>query len=581
MTADRSQRVDTVGFRRTVALLWYFYRHHLPLTAAIVVMLIGAGFLENVGILALLPAIQMLTAEAKSSAIGAYLDKALALVGLQATFGTILVLSLAAVAFKVGLSQLCGQLNARLVADMIARLRTDIIDGLLRAEWQHFKRVNSGRYVNLLSAEADRVVPALNQGIGFTADIVHVALYLVSAFTVSAPIALLAIVFGGLKVVAMRPLLSIARRSGMRQSSHSAALGSHIVETIDMAKSIKAMSREAQAESRLVEDVTALRAAQIRNQLGALWMNGIDEFLITVVVVASFFIAVTFLNADLAQIAIVGVLMSRTMSKIGILQKRYYTAISNSPALAELIGTSEELRGLREREPAGVVPTLNAEISISNLHLSHDGNPVISGMDLRIPSRSLTVIRGPSGSGKTTFVDALIGFVPIQFGSIAVDGVDLRDIDLTAWRNSIGYVPQETTLVHGSVLENVALYAGHVAEADVIAALDAAEANDFVRRLPQGVHSFVGERGSMLSGGQRQRLAIARALLRKPQLLILDEATTALDTATEAEICKTLKHLSRNLTIVAISHQPAILDVADKVFDMGDVSTMADPGEKV
>jgi len=131
-------------------------------------------------------------------------------------------------------------------------------------------------------------------------------------------------------------------------------------------------------------------------------------------------------------------------------------------------------------------------------------------------------------------------------------------------------VPQETVLLHDSIFNNVSLGDPEVSEADVVSALQAAEAWAFTEKLPEGVHSNVGERGGRLSGGQRQRIMIARALVHRPSLLILDEATTALDPQSEAAICKTLQKLRGSQTILAISHQPAMLDAADRAYRLQD-----------
>jgi len=134
----------------------------------------------------------------------------------------------------------------------------------------------------------------------------------------------------------------------------------------------------------------------------------------------------------------------------------------------------------------------------------------------------------------------------------------------------IGYVPQETVLLHDSVRNNVTLGDPELTEADAVAALTAAGIWDLVRDLPEGLDTVVGERGGKLSGGQRQRVAIARALVHRPRLLILDEATSALDPETEAAICRTLENLRGELTIVAISHQSPLVDVADRVYRIGE-----------
>jgi ATP-binding cassette subfamily C protein len=162
-----------------------------------------------------------------------------------------------------------------------------------------------------------------------------------------------------------------------------------------------------------------------------------------------------------------------------------------------------------------------------------------------------------------------MGLLRPQKGEIFVDNLPLAEVDLRSWRKMIGYVPQETLLLHDTILINVTLGAPDLAEADVEEALRAAGAWEFVRAMPQGMHSTVGERGSMLSGGQRQRIAIARALVHKPKLLILDEPTSALDPDTESAICETLGQLrDGRITTLAISHQPTILEVADRAYEL-------------
>jgi ATP-binding cassette, subfamily C, bacterial len=157
-----------------------------------------------------------------------------------------------------------------------------------------------------------------------------------------------------------------------------------------------------------------------------------------------------------------------------------------------------------------------------------------------------------------------------QKGQIWIDDQLLGAVDIRSWRRMIGYVPQETLLLHDTIMRNVTLGAAEVSEKDVENALVAAGAWEFIVTLPQGMHSTVGERGGMLSGGQRQRIAIARALVHNPSLLILDEATSGLDPESEARICETLRGLRGKLTILAISHQPTLVNAADRAYRIQD-----------
>jgi ATP-binding cassette subfamily C protein len=165
-------------------------------------------------------------------------------------------------------------------------------------------------------------------------------------------------------------------------------------------------------------------------------------------------------------------------------------------------------------------------------------------------------------------IDLVTGLQKATGGRILVDGSPLDDLNLEQWRHLIGYVAQEILLLHDSVLNNVTLGDPELSEADAEAALRAAGAWDFVAAMPEGLHTAVGERGGKLSGGQRQRLCIARALVRRPSLLILDEATSALDPASEAALCETLGDLRGNITILAVSHQSGLADIADRVIRM-------------
>ena len=162
--------------------------------------------------------------------------------------------------------------------------------------------------------------------------------------------------------------------------------------------------------------------------------------------------------------------------------------------------------------------------------------------------------------------DLIIGLHRPQRGEVWIDDLPLGDVDIRAWREMIGYVPQETFLFHDSIMSNVTLGDDEIPPARVESALRRAGAWEFVAALPEGMDTVVGERGARLSGGQRQRIAIARALIRDPALLILDEATTALDPETEAGIAATMRRLAGKVTVLSISHQPAMKNAADIVY---------------
>jgi ATP-binding cassette subfamily C protein len=268
-----------------------------------------------------------------------------------------------------------------------------------------------------------------------------------------------------------------------------------------------------------------------------------------------------------AQEALVLILVfARTLAALQKAQRKYQNLRADESALWAMVERIEEAEGEEEHPGGGVEPTLSRSVELRDVHLEYDGRTVLDALSIEIPAGQITAIIGPSGAGKTTIVDLIAGLVTPQSGGVRIDETPLEQIDLATWRGSIGYVPQEMLMLHTSVRRNVTLGDASSSDAEVVAALEDAEAWESVSQLPGVLDANVGERGALLSGGQRQRLAIARALVGHPRLLILDEATAALDPETEAAIWRTVSQLRGKTTVVAISHQPALVAVADRVY---------------
>ncbi|TWG82650.1 ATP-binding cassette subfamily B protein [Cupriavidus gilardii J11] len=198
---------------------------------------------------------------------------------------------------------------------------------------------------------------------------------------------------------------------------------------------------------------------------------------------------------------------------------------------------------------------------------------MIRGLDLRIRPGEMIGLVGHSGSGKSTLVNLICRFYDVSEGAIRVDGTDIRSLPVSEYRRHIGLVLQEPFLFFGTIADNIAYGKPNATREEIIAAARAAHAHEFILRLPHGYDSLVGERGQALSGGERQRISIARALLIDPRILILDEATSSVDTATEKEIQKALDNLVQGRTTIAIAHRLSTLRKADRlvVMDRGKI----------
>ena len=257
-------------------------------------------------------------------------------------------------------------------------------------------------------------------------------------------------------------------------------------------------------------------------------------------------------------------------------------SMSRMVAAVQRAGASaHRIFAILDRVPSVAEPTrpvhpgrVKGEVEFRNVGFHYGSRPVLRGINLKVQPGEMIGLVGPSGAGKTTFVNLACRFYDVQDGAILVDGVDIRSFPIEEYRRNIGIVLQEPFLFYGTIAENIAYGRPNATRQEIIAAARAARAHEFILRLPDGYDSLVGERGQFLSGGERQRISIARALLIDPRILILDEATSSVDTETEREIQLALENLVQGRTTIAIAHRLSTLRRANRlvVVERGQVT---------
>jgi ATP-binding cassette subfamily B protein len=209
---------------------------------------------------------------------------------------------------------------------------------------------------------------------------------------------------------------------------------------------------------------------------------------------------------------------------------------------------------------------MRGEIELRDVGFRYGNRAILQGVTLHVRPGEMIGLVGPSGAGKSTLVNLVCRFYDVTSGAILVDGIDVRELAVADYRRRVGLVLQEPFLFFGTVAENIAYGRPDASRSEIIAAAKAARAHEFILRLADGYDSLVGERGQALSGGERQRISIARALLVDPRILILDEATSSVDTETEREIQAALDHLVQGRTTIAIAHRLSTLRKADRLI---------------
>ncbi|WP_269538740.1 ABC transporter ATP-binding protein [Cerasicoccus fimbriatus] len=261
-------------------------------------------------------------------------------------------------------------------------------------------------------------------------------------------------------------------------------------------------------------------------------------------------------------------LFFQPLQTLGQLTRMLNRAVSSAHRVFEIMDTEPDPALSGERSH---VDDVKGDIVVDNVNFSYDGvHETLRNINFHIKPGEMIGLVGPSGAGKSTITNLIAGFYQATGGKVLVDGRDLSEVDISSYRHHLGMVLQESFLFHGSLLENIRYGQRDASYEDVIAASRAANAHDFICRLPLGYDTVVGERGHTLSGGERQRISIARAILHNPKILILDEATSNVDTETERKIQEALNHLVRGRTVIAIAHRLSTLKQADRLLVMKD-----------
>ncbi len=223
---------------------------------------------------------------------------------------------------------------------------------------------------------------------------------------------------------------------------------------------------------------------------------------------------------------------------------------------------------VKDRKNAKNIEVREAKIEFENVNFEYDSQAVFNDLHITIPPKQRVGLIGPSGAGKSTLINLIQRFFDIQSGAIKIDDQNIADVTQNSLRQNIAIIPQDTTLFHRTILENIRYGKLDASDEEVLEASKKAHAHDFISALPEGYGTYVGERGVKLSGGQRQRIAIARAILKDAPILILDEATSALDSESEREIQAALENLMQNKTVIAVAHRLSTINTLDRLLVM-------------
>ena len=460
-----------------------------------------------------------------------------------------------------------------LVSERIAAdLRTTTYEHLLQLSLEYFGSKRTGDLMARIGSETDRIAVFLSlHALDFASDVLMIVMTSVILFSINPSLALVTLL--PLPLIAW--LIHVVRdrlRTGFEKIDRVwGEVTSVLADTIPGIRVVKAFAQEQREATRFRE--ANRHNLLINDRLNKTWslftptVSLLTEIGLLVVwafgiwLVSKSEITVGVLTAFLAYI---GRFYGRldSMSRIVSVTQKAAAGAKRIFDILDHVSTVPE-----PREPVHV-QSVSGQISLAGIGFRYGNRAVVRDLSLDIRPGEMIGLVGHSGSGKSTLVNLICRFYDVTEGAIRVDGIDLRSIPVAEYRRHIGLVLQEPFLFFGSIAENIAYGKPDATREEVVAAARAANAHEFILRLPNGYDSLVGERGQGLSGGERQRISIARALLIDPRILILDEATSSVDTETEKEIQKALDNLVAGRTTIAIAHRLSTLRKADRLVVM-------------
>jgi ATP-binding cassette, subfamily B, bacterial len=460
-----------------------------------------------------------------------------------------------------------------LVSERIgADLRTTAYEHLMKLSLEYFGGRRTGDLMTRIGAETDRLCLFLSMHLlDFATDVLMILMTAIILFTIDP----------GLALATLLPLPFIAwlihqvrdrLRTGFEKIDRVwSELTNVLADTIPGIRVVKAFAQEKREAARF-RDANRHNLA-VNDRINLLW--SLFSPTVTLMTEIGLLVVWAFGIWQVANNQVTVGVLTAFLAYIG----RFYTRLDS---MSRIVSHTQKAAAGAKRifeildhvssvpEPAQPVylPRVEGRIDIEEAGFRYGNRAVIRGLNLQIQPGEMIGLVGQSGSGKSTLVNLICRFYDLSEGAIRVDGVDIRHLPLQEYRRHIGLVLQEPFLFFGTIADNIAYGKPEATRAEIVAAARAAHAHDFILRLPQGYDSLVGERGQGLSGGERQRISIARALLINPRILILDEATSSVDTETEQEIQRALDNLVQGRTTIAIAHRLSTLQRADRLVVM-------------
>ena len=529
-----------------------------------------AGILEGASVALLVPLLEIIINEDVSNTSKyEYLNYFMEIFKVELSSASLLVLFCFFITLKSLFSLAAMNYIGKVIAELTFDMREKFINGLLHSKWTFINTKKSGELLNAINFEIPKAASVYRYSCVILATLFQVTVLFIVLYNFSISTVVGGIILGLVLFLSLGFYVRSASEQSRLQVNIMNSMISKIHEMLNGIKVIKAMNLIKLVHPIILSKASAIKIATQKQIVAKHGLTYLREPIVVIFLSLGIYLSLKMQSLSPEILFASLVLFLRLASSIGKLQSDYQVFLVNSHYFLSFKRKLDEFHSNEESLGDGAREVnFEGDIEYNDVSYSHDETIILKDSSFKFPSIGFVSIIGASGAGKTTLADMLLKLYEPNHGTIYIDNENLKNIGGNVVRDQVGYVQQESFIFNDSVFMNVGLGDTTISREDVVVALKAAHAYQFVSKMKSGIDTNLGESGSKISGGQKQRISIARALVRKPKILILDEATSALDKKTMLDILDIIKEESKSMLVIAITHQQEVLDRSDYIYSL-------------